>query len=91
MSSGSPNKLRTRVVDAAESALARQGYASAVDVLTGIGWLDPTTLQRWNTPSRPMLRCSASGDEAIERSTERIGFPATYPPAFDSKTATPGI
>ena len=47
MSSGSPNKLRSRVVDAAESALARQGYTSAVDVLTGIGWLDPTTLQRW--------------------------------------------
>jgi hypothetical protein len=37
MSSGSPNKLRSRVVDAAESALARQGYTSAVDVLTGIG------------------------------------------------------
>ena len=111
MSSGSPNKLRSRVVDAAESALARQGYASAVDVLTGIGWLDPTTLQRWKqaqlssladgiqtkparvaealealrtwaiekqldpseteyvarTPSRQMLRFSASGDEAIER------------------------
>src|SRR5215831_13929741 len=47
MSSGSPNKLRSRVVDAAESALARQGYISAVDVLIGIGWLDPTTLQRW--------------------------------------------
>ncbi len=111
MSSGSPNKLRRQVVDAAESALTRQGYASAVDVLTGIGWLDPTTLQRWKqgqlssladgiqtkparvaealeslrawaiekqldpseteyvarTPTRPMLRFSASGDEAIER------------------------
>src|SRR5438552_3195473 len=47
MSSGSPNKLRSRVVDASESALARQGYISAVDVLTGIGWLDAATLQRW--------------------------------------------
>jgi hypothetical protein len=111
MSSSSPNKLRSRVVNAAESALARQGYASAVDVLIGIGWLDPTTLQRWRqghlssladgiqtnparvtealealrawaiekqldpsetkyvarTPSRPILRFSASGDESIER------------------------
>jgi hypothetical protein len=111
MSSGSPNKLRSRVVDAAESSLARQGYTSAIDVLIGIGWLDPTTLQRWKqgqlssladglqtkparvaeamealrawaiekqlepseteyvarTAARPMLRFSASGDEAIER------------------------
>lgn len=111
MSSGSPNKLRSRVIDAAESALARQGYTSAVDVLTGIGWLDPTTLRRWKqgrlpslaecmqtkparvaeamealrawamekqlhptetqyvaqTPARPMLRFSSTGDETIER------------------------
>ncbi len=55
MSSGSPNKLRSRVVDAAESALARQGYTSAVDVLTGIGWLDPTTLRRWKQGQLPSL------------------------------------
>ena len=41
------NKLRTRVVGAAESALANQGYVSAIDVLTGIGWLDHATLKRW--------------------------------------------
>lgn len=40
-------KLAARVERAAEAALARQGYASAVDVLTGIGWLDLATLQRW--------------------------------------------
>jgi len=55
MSSGSPNNLRSRVVDAAESALARQGYTGAVDVLTGIGWLDPTTLQRWKQGQLPSL------------------------------------
>ena len=41
------NKLRIRVVGAAEAALARQGFASAIDVLLGIGWLDEATLQRW--------------------------------------------
>src|SRR5438105_3465525 len=55
MSSGPPNKLRSRVVDAAKSALARQGYTSAIDVLTGIGWLDPATLQRWKQGQLPSL------------------------------------
>jgi len=40
-------KLRSRVVGAAESALAHQGYVRAIDVLTGIGWLDFATLKRW--------------------------------------------
>jgi hypothetical protein len=41
------DKLRTRVIGAAESALANQGYVRAIDVLTGIGWLDEATLKRW--------------------------------------------
>ncbi len=49
------NKLRSRVVGAAESALARQGYVSAVDVLTGIGWLAPATLKRWRHGQLPYL------------------------------------
>jgi hypothetical protein len=36
-----------RVTRAAEAALAAQGYVSSIDVLVGIGWLDPTHLQRW--------------------------------------------
>lgn len=41
------NKLEARVVLAADAALKRQGYVSAIDVLTGIGWLDQSTLKRW--------------------------------------------
>ena len=41
------SKLRTRVVTAAETALAHQGYACAIDVLTGIGWLDHAHLRDW--------------------------------------------
>jgi hypothetical protein len=40
-------KLDERVIRAAEAALAAQNYVSPVDVLVGIGWLDPGALARW--------------------------------------------
>lgn len=40
-------KLDDRVVRAAEAALAARNYVSPLDVLVGIGWLDPGTLKRW--------------------------------------------
>jgi poly(3-hydroxybutyrate) depolymerase len=40
-------KLEDRVVKAAEASLAAQGYASPIDVLVGIGWLDPSAVKRW--------------------------------------------
>jgi hypothetical protein len=40
-------KLGDRVIKAAEGALATQKYVSPVDVLVGIGWLDPDVLKRW--------------------------------------------
>jgi len=40
-------KLADRVVKAAETALAAQHYVSPLDVLVGIGWLDPGTMKRW--------------------------------------------
>jgi hypothetical protein len=55
MSRSTPSKLRDRVAAAAEAALERQGYASAVDVLAGIGWLQPATLQRWRQGELPCL------------------------------------
>ncbi len=39
--------LENRVVRAAEAALAAQGYAGAIDVLAGIGWLPPSTVAGW--------------------------------------------
>ena len=39
--------LDERVIRAAEAALAAQKYVSPVDVLVGIGWLDPSALARW--------------------------------------------
>jgi len=40
-------KLDDRVRRAAETALAARKYVSPVDVLVGIGWLDPGALKRW--------------------------------------------
>jgi len=39
--------LADRVTKAAEAALATQSYVSPVDVLVGIGWLDPGARDRW--------------------------------------------
>lgn len=40
-------KLADRVTRAAEAALAAQKFVSPIDVLLGIGWLDPSGLKRW--------------------------------------------
>ena len=39
--------LADRVAEAAEAAVAARHYASAIDVLVGIGWLDPQAVERW--------------------------------------------
>jgi hypothetical protein len=39
--------LQERVTEAAEAALAAQKYVSPLDVLLGIGWLDPNSAHRW--------------------------------------------
>jgi hypothetical protein len=39
--------LADRVVKAAEASLAAQDYVSSIDVLVGIGWLDPGAVKRW--------------------------------------------
>src|SRR6266478_2396571 len=40
-------KLADRVTKAAEASLAAQNYVRPVDVLVGIGWLDPGAVERW--------------------------------------------
>jgi hypothetical protein len=41
------DRLRERVVRAAEAALAHHQYVSAIDVLTGAGLLAPTHVESW--------------------------------------------
>jgi hypothetical protein len=40
-------QLADRVARAAEAALAAKRFVSAIDVLVGIGWLDPAAMERW--------------------------------------------
>jgi hypothetical protein len=41
------NKLERRVVRAAEAALAERKFVTAIDVLVGVGWLQPTRVDEW--------------------------------------------
>jgi hypothetical protein len=59
-------KLAERVVGAAEASLAAQGYVSAIDVLVGIGWLDPGAVQRWR---RGQIDCL---EAAVQTNLPRI-------------------
>jgi hypothetical protein len=59
-------KLADRIVRAAETALAAQYYVSPVDVLVGIGWLDPGMVNRWR---RGQIECL---EAAIQTNLARI-------------------
>ena len=47
MSSSGGNKLERRVVQAAEQALAQRKFVTSIDVLVGLGWLDPRRVEEW--------------------------------------------
>ena len=47
MSRKNRTPLASRVVKAAEAALAAKSYVSSIDVLIGIGWLDAGSAERW--------------------------------------------
>jgi hypothetical protein len=66
MNPNNRKKLFDRVTRAAEAALAAQGYASPIDVLVGIGWLDMGTVQRWR---RGEIDCL---ERAIQTNLSRI-------------------
>jgi hypothetical protein len=44
---GSGGKLDRRVVRAAEAALAQRRFVTAIDVLMGLGWLEPRRVDEW--------------------------------------------
>jgi hypothetical protein len=58
--------LVDRVAKAAEASLAAQHYVSPLDVLVGIGWLDPGTLKRWRQGQIDCL------EEALQTGPPRI-------------------
>jgi hypothetical protein len=58
--------LADRVAKAAEAALAARHFVSAIDVLVGIGWLDPGAVERWR---REQIDCL---EEAVQTNPPRI-------------------
>ena len=58
--------LDERVASAAEAALATEHFVSAVDILIGIGWLDPGAVERWR---RGQIGCL---EEAVQADQPRI-------------------
>ncbi|MDP3076037.1 MAG: hypothetical protein Q8N40_10380 [Bradyrhizobium sp.] len=58
--------LADRVARAAEAALVAQHFVSAIDVLTGIGWLDPGAAERWR---RGQIDCL---EEVVQIDAPRI-------------------
>ena len=53
------NRLQSRIVQAAEIVLAERNVVSPIDVLTGIGWLPPTEVDRWRQGRIPNLEAAA--------------------------------
>ncbi|MET3906192.1 hypothetical protein ABID59_000513 [Bradyrhizobium sp. S3.3.6] len=58
--------LADRVVRSAEASLAARHFASAIDILVGIGWLDPGAAERWR---RGQVDCL---EEAIPTDPARV-------------------
>ena len=58
--------LADRVAEAAEAALATRRFVSAIDILVGIGWLDPEALERWR---RGQIDCL---EEVVRTNLSRI-------------------
>ena len=55
MPRGRGGKLDRRVVRAAEAALAQRRFVTAIDVLVGLGWLEPRRVDEWRQGRVPYL------------------------------------
>src|SRR5947209_1360459 len=62
MGADTQTKLERRVVRAAETALAEQRFATAVDVLVGIGWLSPPLVDEWRQGRVPYLESAVTAN-----------------------------
>jgi hypothetical protein len=47
VSGGHRGNIERRVARAGEVALAERKYVTAIDVLVGLGWLEPRRLAQW--------------------------------------------
>ena len=66
MSAGDGSKLEQEVVRAAEAALAERKFVTAIDVLVGVGWLEPRRVEEWRQGRGDYL------ERAVEASLGKI-------------------
>src|SRR2546429_2877158 len=57
-------KLDQRITAAAASALTARQFVTPVEVLTGIGWLNPADVERWRRGRVPYLERAATANLA---------------------------
>lgn len=70
MNANGENRLERRVAHAGEAALAERGVVSAIDVLLGLGWLAPRTVDRWRQGRVESLEAAVdAGPAKISRAT----------------------
>jgi hypothetical protein len=65
-------KLENRVAGAAEAALAANKYVRPIDVLMGIGWLDPGAEKRWRQGQIDYLEQKAQAN--LKKLSEAMGL-----------------
>jgi hypothetical protein len=58
MTSDAQNRIRARVARTGEAILAERKVVSPIDVLTGIGWLAPSAVDRWRQGRIPYLEAA---------------------------------
>jgi hypothetical protein len=58
VSGGNRIDLERRVVRAAEAALAQRKFVTAIDVLVGVGWLQPRRVDEWRQGRVPYLEAA---------------------------------
>jgi len=55
---GNRKGIEQRVVRAAEAALAQRRFVTAIDVLVGVGWLEPRRVDEWRQGRVPYLEAA---------------------------------
>jgi hypothetical protein len=58
VSGGNRKGIEQRVVRAAEAALAQRKFVTAIDVLVGVGWLEPRRVDEWRQGRVPYLEAA---------------------------------
>lgn len=62
MATDDDKRLERRVIATAEAALAARGFVTAIDVLTGLGWLPPSSDRAWRQGRIPYLERAVTAD-----------------------------